>query len=345
VTVFADGGATVLVGQETSDLRREVWVLGWTVGGAAVVALALSLVGGWFLANRALAPITRISGTAKAMSEGDFSARIAIGSTETELEHVAIALNDAFDRLQDSLERQRRFTADASHELRTPLSVLRLEVEWALTRERGPAEYRETLDTCWRAAERMRAVVEGLLTLARADAGDLMLSRVPVSLDQVAHEVVAQLRPLARKRRLEVTVSGDATEVSGDPNLLREVVTNLVSNAIHYNRDEGRVELAVWKEERSACLLVTDNGIGISTEDLPRVFERFFRADKARAREAGGAGLGLAVSRWIVESHGGQITCTSEVGQGTSFLVRLPLETAASPVQLEVRAERSELRT
>ena len=332
VTVSADGGATILVGQETVDLRREVWVLGWTVAGAAVAALALSLVGGWFMANRALAPIARISRTAKAMSEGDLSARIAIDRTETELGQVALALNHTFDRLQDSLDRQRRFTADASHELRTPLSVLCLEVEWALARERGPAEYRETLDTCWRAAERMRAVVEGLLTLARADAGDLMVSRVPVSLDQVAHEVVAQLRPLARKRRLEVTVSGDTAEVSGDPNLLREVVTNLVSNAIHYNRDDGRVDLAAWKEELSACLLVTDTGIGIASDDLPRVFERFFRADKARAREAGGAGLGLAVSRWIVEHHGGQITCTSEVGRGTSFLVRLPLETAATPV-------------
>ena len=142
---------------------------------------------------------------------------------------------------------------------------------------------------------------------------------------------MAQLRPLAKKRNLEVTVSGEAADVSGDPNLLREVVINLLSNAIHYNRDNGRVELAVWKEEPSACLLVTDTGIGISSDDLPRVFERFFRADKARARDAGGAGLGLAVSRWIVEHHGGQITCTSEVGRGTSFLVRLPLETAASP--------------
>jgi two-component system OmpR family sensor kinase len=345
VAVSATSGATVLVAQETSDLRSEVWVLGWTVAGAAGVALGLSLLGGWFLVHGALAPIARISRTAKAMSEGDLSARIAIDRTETELGQVALTLNQAFDRLQDTLDRQRRFTADASHELRTPLSVLCLEVEWALARERGAAEYRETLDTCWRAAERMRAVIEGLLTLARADAGDLMLSRVPVALDEVAREVVAQLRPLATKRSVDVTVTGDAAEVSGDPNLLREVVINLVSNAIHYNRDKGRVELAVWKDEPSACLLVTDTGIGISSDDLPRVFERFFRADKARAREAGGAGLGLAVSRWIVESHGGEITCTSEVGRGTSFLVRLPLETAASPVQPEVKTDSSEVRT
>jgi two-component system, OmpR family, sensor kinase len=325
VTVPAVGGATVLVGQETSDLRHDLWVLGGTVAGAAGIALGLSLVGGWFLARRALAPIVRISRTAEAMSQGNLSARIAIDRTETELGQVALALNHAFDRLQDSLDRQRRFTADASHELRTPLSILCLEVDWALARDRGPAEYRETLDTCHRAAVRMRAVIDGLLTLARADAGNLALRRVPVSLGQVAQDVIAQLRPLAEQRKVYLTVSGDGAEVGGDPNLLREVVTNLVSNAIQYNRDDGRVELAVWKEEPSACLRVADTGIGITPEDLPHVFERFYRADKARAREAGGAGLGLAVTRWIVESHGGQITCTSEAGQGTTFLVRLPL--------------------
>jgi two-component system OmpR family sensor kinase len=329
VTVAADRGATVLVGQETSELRRDVWLLGGTVAGAAIVALALSLVGGWFLARSAFAPIARIGRTAEAMSQGDLSARIAIDRTETELGQVALALNQAFDRLHDSLDRQRRFTADASHELRTPLATLSLEVEWALARERGVEEYRRTLDTCQRAATRMRAVIEGLLTLARADAGGMTLRRVPVSLDEVADEVVMLLRPQAERRHVDVKVMGGGARVAGDPELLREVVTNLVSNAIHYNHDEGRVEVAIWKEEPSACLQVADTGIGISSEDLPRVFERFYRADKARARDAGGAGLGLAVTRWIVERHGGQITCTSEVGQGTRFLVRLALEAAA----------------
>jgi two-component system OmpR family sensor kinase len=323
VSVAADRGAIVLVGQETADLRRDVWLLGWTVAGAAIAALALSLVGGWFLARRALAPIVRISRTAEAMSQGDLSARISIDRTETELGQVALALNQAFDRLHDSLDRQRRFTADASHELRTPLATLSLELEWALARERGVADYRRTLDTCQRAATRMRAVIDGLLTLARADAGSVTLRRLPVALDQVANEVVTQLRPLAGKRNVALTVTGDGASVAGDPDLLREVVTNLVSNAIHYNHDAGCVEVAVWSDESSACLQVADTGIGISSEDLPRVFERFYRADKARARDAGGAGLGLAVTRWIVERHGGQITCTSELGRGTRFLVRL----------------------
>jgi two-component system OmpR family sensor kinase len=331
VSVAADKGAIVLVGQETADLRRDVWLLGGTVAGAAIAALALSLIGGWFLARRALAPIVRISRTAEAMSHGDLSARIAIDRTETELGQVALALNQAFDRLHDSLDRQRRFTADASHELRTPLATLSLELEWALARERGAADYRRALDTCQRAATRMRAVIEGLLTLARADAGGgAALRRLPVSLDQVATDVVTLLQPLAGKRNVELTVTGGGASVAGDPDLLREVVTNLVSNAIHYNHDAGRVDVAVWKEEQSACLQVADTGIGIASEDLPRVFERFYRADKARARDAGGAGLGLAVTRWIVERHGGQITCTSAVGRGSRFLVRLAQEPIAS---------------
>jgi two-component system, OmpR family, sensor kinase len=330
VTVAADRGAIVLVGQETSELRRDVWLLGGTVAGATLAALALSLVGGWFLARGALAPIVRISRTAEAMAQGDLTARIAIDRTETELGQVALALNHAFDRLHDSLDRQRRFTADASHELRTPLATLSVEVEWALARARSAAEYRQTLDTCQRAATRMSAVIEGLLTLARADAGSVALRRVPVSLEQVAHDVVALLQPLAGRRNVNLTVTGDGASVAGDPDLLREVVTNLVSNAIHYNHDAGRVEIAVWKDAPSACLQVSDTGIGIATDDLPRIFERFYRADKARARDAGGAGLGLAVTRWIVERHGGQISCASEVGQGTRFLVRLAMDAAAS---------------
>ena len=170
----------------------------------------------------------------------------------------------------------------------------------------------------------MRAVVEGLLTLARADAGELTLQRVPVSLGQIVHEVVTLLQPLAEKRHVRFAVKSEPVEVAGDPDRLRELVTNLASNAIWYNYQEGRVDIAVWKEDAVACVQVTDTGIGIPPEDLPRVFDRFYRADRARAREAGGAGLGLAVAKWVVDSHGGEITCSSEVGCGTQFVVRLP---------------------
>ena len=308
---------------------------------AGVAALGLSFVGGWFLASRALGPIARISRTAKAMSEGNLAARIAIDRTETELGQVALALNGAFDRLHLAVDQQRRFTADASHELRTPLSILSAEVEWALARPRGAPEYRDSLEACSRAAARMRTVAEGLLTLARADAGEQALRRVPVPLGLLTRDVVTSMQPLAEKRRLSLAMSNDSEGllVSGDPDRLREVVTNLVSNAIHYNRDEGRIEISLRKEGSSVCLEISDTGIGIAPEDLPRVFDRFYRVDQARSQETGGAGLGLAVTKSIVDRHGGEITCASEVGRGTRVAVRLPAASAGQGSELAEKTD------
>jgi heavy metal sensor kinase len=333
VAVRAAGGATVIVGQGTATLTSAVWSLAATIAGVGIAVLGFAVLSGWFLARRTLAPIARISETATAMAGGDLSARIAAGQTETELGQVALALNSAFDRLQFTLDQQRRFTADASHELRTPLSILAAEVEWARARPRGIEEYRASLDTCQRAADRMRGVVEGLLTLARADAGEVALRHEPVSLRHLVQDVEALMRPLAAKRQIHLDTTGtvDDVQVRGDPDRLRELLTNLVSNAIHYNRADGRVDVSLWREESTACLQVTDTGIGIAPDDLSRVFDRFFRADRARSRESGGTGLGLAVTKWIVESHGGEIACSSDLGRGTRFLVRLPLADSLAP--------------
>jgi heavy metal sensor kinase len=324
VVIDAERGVTVLVGRDVADLRQEVWSLEATIGGVSLLALAVSLLGGWFLSGRALAPIARISRTATAMAAGDLSARIAIDRTESELGQLASTLNGAFDRLLIALERQRRFTADASHELRTPLATLSAETEWALARERTAADYRASLEICSRAAARMRAVVEALLTLARADAGEIQFRRAPVALGPIIHDVVSLLRGFADRRKVSIAVQDGPAVVTGDTELLREVVSNLVSNAIQYNHEGGRVDICVLEEGPVVCLRVADSGIGIAPEDLPRVFDRFYRADKVRARDAGGVGLGLALTKWIVEGHDGQITCSSEVGLGTQFVVRLP---------------------
>lgn len=330
VVIQLHEGITVLAGRDVADLRRRVWSLAGTIAGVGALALSLSLLGGWFLSGRALAPIARISRTALAMSEGDLSARIAIDQTESELGQLASTLNSAFDRLHATLERQQRFTADASHELRTPLATLSAELDWALGRERTAAEYRASLETCWRAATRMRAVVEGLLTLAKADAGALRLEQTLVPLGSIVQDVVGMLRPLAEKRNISIVVQNSATHVRGDAELLREAVSNLLSNAIQYNREGGRVDIAIWEDDAAVCLGVSDTGAGIHPDDVPRVFDRFYRADKARARETGGTGLGLALTKWIVDGHGGEISCSSEVGRGTKFVVRLPATTRAS---------------
>jgi heavy metal sensor kinase len=324
LTTAGASGAIVLVGRGLGDTRRDVLGFAGTAAAGGVLALVISLLGGWFLAGRALAPVERISHAAAAMTAGDLSARIAVERTENELEEVARALNRAFDRLRQAVENERRFTADASHELRTPLATISAEIEWALARPRSAEEYRRCLDTARRASDRMRRVVERLLTLARADAGDAALQRAPVGLAPVVNDALGILRPLAEQKGVTIEARLDGATVVGDRDRLTDLATNLMSNAIQYNREGGRVRVDVWPEGDEACLRVADTGTGISPDDLPRIFDRFFRADKARTANSGGAGLGLAIAKWIVDAHGGQIACTSTAGHGTEVLVRLP---------------------
>lgn len=327
LTVRAPSGAIVLTGRPLDRAYAEVSALAWTVAALGLTALALSLAGGWWIVGRALAPIDRIGRTARTMVGGDFTARIPIERVETELGEVAHALNDAFDRLHGSLERQQRFSADASHELRTPLATLTTEAHWALNRERSPEEYRRSIEACRRAATRMQAVVERLLALARAESGADIDRRAPVRLDDLVRGVMDDLQPLADARSLPVHAEMSPVTIDGDADRLFDAVTNVVANAIHYNVPGGRVAVTVREDAEGGVITVTDTGIGIAAADLPRVFDPFFRADPARGRDGGGAGLGLALTRAIVERQGGRVTCTSELCQGTEvtmWLARSP---------------------
>jgi heavy metal sensor kinase len=324
LVVSGPGSTLVLVGRDLQEARSDVLAFAGMAAGGGLAALLVSLLGGWFLVGRALAPVARISQAAAAMSAGDLDARIAVERTENELEQVAVALNQAFDRLHLAIEGERRFTADASHELRTPLATISAEIDWALARERSGEEYRRCLDTAQRAADRMRRLVERLLTLARADSGGASLQRAPVGLAPVVGDALGIVRPLAEQKGVTIETHLQAATVVGDRDRLTDLVTNLFANAIQYNRDGGRVSVEVWPEGADACVRVRDTGTGISEQDLPRVFDRFYRADKARTAQSGGAGLGLAIAKWIVEAHGGRIACQSAVGHGTEVLVRLP---------------------
>jgi heavy metal sensor kinase len=321
----AAGGATVIVGRDIADLRRARWALFLNVALAAIATLAVAIFGGWFVAGRALAPIKRISHTARAMAQGDLNARIAVARTESELEQVASALNDAFDRLRLAVEQERRFTADASHELRTPISVLRAETEWALNRERGPHEYKNALAVCRRAALRMQDIVERLLAIVRADVVADVQESAPVSMRSLVEDVVSWLAPVAQERGVRLTITGESFDVSGDAEQLREAVNNVLSNAIVYNKIGGNVAITLRKNGATARIEIVDTGIGIPADAVPRVFERFFRVDKARSRERGGSGLGLSIARSIVTAHGGSIACTSEPGTGSVFTITLPV--------------------
>ena len=317
-------GATVLVGRDIADVHRAQWGLILNVALAGIATLAVAVFGGWFVAGRALAPIKRISQTARAMSGGDLNARIVVDRTESELEQVASTLNDAFDRLRLVVEQERRFIADASHELRTPISVLRAETEWALDRERTPLQYKEALTVGRRAALRMQDIVERLLALVRADVAPDIQDPAPVAMRTLIEDVVAWLAPMAQARRVRLSVGGDPLTVNGDAEQLREALNNVVANAILYNVPDGSVTISTRRTGATARIEVADTGIGIPSDAVPRVFDRFFRVDKARSREMGGSGLGLSIARTIVTAHGGDIACTSEPGVGSMFVISLP---------------------
>jgi heavy metal sensor kinase len=286
-----------------------------------------------------LKPLAAISTTAATISADNLSARIDTGVIDQELVELAGVLNETFARLQTEFERQVRFTADASHELRTPLAVFYSNVELALSRPRTVAEYRETLERCRQAALRMRGLVDGLLMLARADAGRLDLDRKPIDLRELVEEAADQFQPQAERGGIEL--SADVTEepvtAAVDPVLLGRVLENLTANALRHTPKGRSVTLRARVQKERAVLEVCDTGEGIALEDQPRLFERFFRADKARSRSSGGTGLGLAICKSLVEAHDGTISFQSTPGVGTTFVVQL-MRAPESCIE-EIRAE------
>lgn len=318
-------GECILVGRDIRDDLAEIRRFGWMLAAVAGAVLIAGLAVGWWITARSLRPIADITSAANRIASGDLTQRIHTAETSSELGELSGVLNDTFARLQASFARQAQFTADAAHELRTPLAVMLTQSQSALARERPAEEYRESLEACQRAAQRMRRLTESLLTLARLDAGENRAERERCDLDRIAQEAVDLLTPLAREQNLSITAEPTPVHCHGEPGQLGQVVTNLVSNAIHYNRPGGEVHVKVSAENGAAVLTVRDTGAGISAEDLPRIFDRFYRADKSRSNAAGRTGLGLAITKAIVEAHDGTIDAFSEPGHGSTFTVRLPL--------------------
>jgi signal transduction histidine kinase len=225
--------------------------------------------------------------------------------------------------LETAFAQQKQFASDAAHELRTPVSVILTQTQTALNRERDAAGYKQTVEACQRAAQRMRKLIESLLALARFDAGQEVLKRLHFDLSKTISDCAELVQPLADERGVKVSVEVEPLEITGDSERLAQVVTNLLTNAIQYNNPEGEVRVKLESQAGLAILTVADTGQGIAAEDLPRVFGRFFRADSSRTG-AGNSGLGLAICKAIVEAHGGTIEVASEENAGTTFTVRLP---------------------
>jgi heavy metal sensor kinase len=322
---YLPNGAWLLVGRSMAPDLAAMRRLTISLIAAGGGVLLFGLVGGWWVASRAIRPIEAISATAIKIAGGDLSQRINAANTDNELGRLAALLNSTFARLEAAFAHQARFTSDASHELRTPVSVILAQTQMALSRQRPASDYRESLEACQRAAQRMRKLTESLLALARLDAGQEPMKNEPFDLSRVARECVELVRPLAVERGLDVHCELPAVPCLGDAERIGQVATNLLTNAIQYTRNGGKIQISTAAQNGSAVLTVTDTGTGIPPEDLPHIFERFYRADKSRSRLQGHSGLGLAICKAIVDAHGGTIDVSSQPGAGSSFVVKLPV--------------------
>jgi len=258
------------------------------------------------------------------ISAGDLSQRINVAEAESELGQLAAVLNSTFARLEAAFAQQKQFASDAAHELRTPVSVILTQTQTALNRERDAASYKQTVEACQRAAQRMRKLIESLLALARFDAGQEVLKRLRFDFSRTIADGVELVKPLAGERGVTIATELAPLEIVGDSERLAQVVTNLLTNAVQYNQPEGEVRVKLEASGGLAVLTVADTGQGIGAADLPRVFERFYRGDQSRTG-AGNAGLGLAICKVIIEAHGGTIEAASEENAGSTFTVRLPV--------------------
>ena len=306
----------------TEALQRLLFILVLS----APIALIVSLLGGWALAGRALKPVDTITRTAQQIAKGDLSQRIQASPSEDEIGHLISTMNDMLGKLEVSFRQIRQFSGDASHELRTPLTVIKGETEFALRKPRSQDIYQETLESNLEEVDRMSQIIDDLLLLSRADLGEIELNIIPLQFDELVKEIEQQSIVLGQIHQVVVT-SGtiDAVRIRGDELRLRELLLNLVDNAIKYSSVGDEINLSLFSEKQEAVLSITDRGIGIAPEDHDRIFDRFYRTDAARTHTKIGTGLGLSICRWIVDAHRGTIHVRSRPGEGSTFCVRFPL--------------------
>ena len=314
------------VAQNLNDVRRTLDLLLITllIGGPLIVIVAGS--GGYFLAARALAPIDKITRTARHISAEDLSARLNLPETDDEVGRLVATFDSMLARLDDAFRRERQFTADASHELRTPLSAIQAIIGSTLARRRAPAEYEQALIDLSQEAGRMRTLTEGLLDLARHDATRQPAKFERVNLSHLLKDVVDSLRPLAEDKGLKLIdhVPDDGLTLMGESDGLIRLFVNLLDNAIKYT-EQGFITISVHPtSDKLLEVTISDTGVGITPEHLPRIFDRFYRVDASRSKD--GMGLGLAIVENAARAHGGKVSVESTVGKGTTFIVQLPTE-------------------
>jgi heavy metal sensor kinase len=292
----------------------------------APLALLVASALGYWISRRALAPVDQITLAAQRISAHNLSARLTVLRSGDELQRLTETLNQMLKRIEEALDRTARFSADASHELRTPITVMRTRVELALRRPRTAVENHETLEHLHVELVRASELLDNLMLLARADSGAEQLRIAPANIEDALKDVLAQVSPLAGERGISLRpeLPDHPIWIPGDRQLLQRLFLILIDNAVKYTPISGQVSIALTTTDGLATVSVRDTGIGIADDDLPHIFDRFYRADKARSGPLGGAGLGLSIGRWIAEAHGGSIHVESRSGEGSTFKVILP---------------------
>lgn len=340
VTVPVKLGANVpylvQVGASVEGVGAALWRASIVLLVMTPSVFVIALVGGWLLVGRALKPVDEMTRAALSIESNRLDTRLSPAVTDNEIGRLAGALNEMIARLDRSFRQIERFSADASHELKTPLTTIRGEAEVALMSNLTTEEHRTTLRSIIEETERLTTIVNNLLLLSRTDADQVRLKQDPVALHEVAMASFEPMAALAHRKGINLDIGAmEDVRVVGDALWLQQLTTNLLHNAINYTPEGGSVTLSLKYGSGAeygvapgtcACLTIQDTGSGIAPEHLPHLFDRFYRVDSGRSRDHGGTGLGLNIVRWIAESHHGKVSVTSELGQGTTFAVALPVQ-------------------
>ncbi len=333
---IGDRPVVVQVARSEDSIMQDMHELLYILLLGLPIGVAAAGIGGYVLARRALAPVDRMAERARSINAERLNDRLPVDNPHDELGRLATVFNETLTRLESSFDQMRRFTADASHELRTPLTALRSVGEVGLRGRRDEPAYREIIGSMLEEVDRLALLVDRLLTLSRADTGQAKLSIDVVDLPELAQEVAEQLSVLAEEKEQSIHVRFDTVPPwTGDRVVLRQALLNLVDNAIKYSPNGGKIEIAVAQKPEGTTIDVVDTGPGIPAALRSRIFDRFYRVDKARSRENGGTGLGLAIAKWAVEVNGGRLTL-EPTSSGSCFRISLPQTAAADQGKLEI---------
>jgi heavy metal sensor kinase len=286
------------------------------------LAILLASVGGYLIAGQSLAPVAAMAAQARRITSESLGQRLPVPNPDDELGSLAGVFNETLARLESSFDELKRFTADASHELRSPLTALQTVGEVGLREARSAEELRETIGSMLEEAHRLGDLIDALLTLARMESGKVELKREPVDSAEMLSDVQSHLEILASEKRQTLHVNAlPGVAVLADRVLLRQALVNIVHNAIRYSPEDTRIDMRATRRDGEVVIEVADQGPGIAPEHRRKIFERFFRGDKARSRNDGGAGLGLAIAKWSIESQQGRIEVASAPDRGSIFRI------------------------